>query len=77
MTKGRCCCSYPNEVGAKRIHIIDMIFLPNFPRWIFAVWAKVDDERMQIYLRMRQLSFWLFWALLMGLVIGTSLQTLS
>ena len=61
MQKGRCCCKYPNDVGAKRIHIMDIIFIPNLPRWVFAVWTKVDDEKWLIYSRMRLASFWVFW----------------
>ena len=65
MQKGRCCCKYPNEKGAKIVQIIDIIFIVNLPRWIFAVWAKVDDEKWLIYSRMRLVSFWVFWIVIL------------
>lgn len=46
----------------------------NILRWIFAVWAKVDDERIMIYSRVRFCTFWLFWLTLFGIVIGTSIE---
>ena len=64
MTRGRCCCKYENEKGAKCVQIIDIIFLPNLLRWIFAVWAKVDDDRWVLYAKIRLVTFWIFLRLL-------------
>ncbi len=69
MTKGLCCCKYENAKGSKVIQILDILFFPNIPRWIFAVWSKVDNDRWPIYARMRGCTFYLFWALcLIGLI---------
>jgi len=70
MTKGKCCCKYENAKGAQIIHIIDIINVVNLPRWIFSVWAKVDMDRWPIYSRMRNLSFYFFWALCLFILIG-------
>ena len=70
MTRGRCCCKYENEKGAKCVQIIDIIFLPNIIRWIFAVWAKVDDDRWVLYAKIRLVTFWIFWTLALGAIIG-------
>ena len=53
MSMGRCCARYSNESGAKFIHIVDLIFVPNLPRWLFALWAKIDKDRYPMYARMR------------------------
>ena len=42
-----------------------MVFLPNIVRWYFAVWAKVDQDRWPIYGKVRLLTFWLFWSIIM------------
>lgn len=73
ISKGRCCCKYPNEKGAHIIHIVDILFVANFFRWIFAIWAKVDDHKISIYTRVRWCTFWLFWLILYAIVIGTSI----
>ena len=70
MTRGRCCCKYENEKGAKCVQIVDIIFLPNLPRWIFAVWAKVDDDRWVLYAKMRLVTFWISWTLAMGVIVA-------
>ena len=70
MTRGRCCCKYENEKGAKCVQIVDIIFLPNIIRWIFAVWAKFDDDRWVLYAKIRLVTFWIFWTLALGAIIG-------
>lgn len=50
------------------------MFIANLLRWIFAVWAKVDEERIQIYAKARFFTFWLFWLILYGIVIGTQIE---
>ena len=73
MTKGRCCSKWENEKGAHMIHIIDIIFIANFLRWIFAVWAKVDQDRWPIYSRVRYCTFFLFWGgCLFGLIYNSA-----
>ena len=67
MSRGRCCFRYENESGARCVQVIDMLFIPNLPRWIFAIWARVDNDRWPIYARMRKLSFYLFWLILFGI----------
>lgn len=42
---------------------MDIIFLVNLPRWLFAVWSRVDNDRWPTYARVRRLTFWLFWGL--------------
>ena len=71
--KGRCCCKYSNEIGAGYIHIFDIIFVANIIRWVFAVWAKVDTDRVPIYARVRFLTFYLFWGTGYVYVISTSI----
>ena len=49
-----------------------MIFIANPPRWLFAVWAKVDEDRWPIYGTMRLISFFLFWvAIVLSIIITT------
>ena len=70
---GRCCGKYDNETGAKCVKAIDLIFLPNLPRWALALWATIDEEKIPLYARTRLLSCWLFWiiSLLIVLVSAT------
>lgn len=74
MTKGLCCCKYENAKGSKVIQILDILFFPNIPRWVFAVWSKVDSDRWPIYARMRGCTFYLFWALCLLGLIGDAMQ---
>ena len=67
LSLGRCCCKYDNVTGAKCVKAIDLIFLPNFPRWVFALWATINEDKFPVYARMRLLSCWIFW--LVGLII--------
>ena len=70
MTGGRCCCKkYDNYKGSRNVQIFDMIFIANLPRWIFAIWAKVDEEKWPIYGKVRFCSFFLFWGSIMLVVI--------
>ena len=77
MTQGRCCCKCGNEKGAKCIHAIDMIFIPNLPRWLFAIWAIIDKNKFPLYARMRLLSCWFFWVVSLLSIIGYSSYQLS
>ena len=79
MTAGRCCCNkWDNLQGAKNVLLLDMIFIVNLPRWIFAVWAKVDDDRFPIYSKVRFGSLVVFWATFMLiLIIETSIEALA
>ena len=70
--KGRCCCKYENKSGARCIQVLDIIFIANLPRWLFAVWSRVDNDRWPTYCRIRSLTFWLFWGLSIGGVIAYS-----
>ena len=74
MSMGRCCGRYTNETGAKWIQIIDIIFLPNLLRCIFALWSLLDNERYPMYSKMRLLSFWFFWLFLLMTTIVISIQ---
>ena len=70
MTGGRCCCKIQNEKGAKCVKALDLIFLPNLPRWLFALWATIDGNRYPLYARMRMLSCWLFWVISLLIVVS-------
>ena len=74
MSMGRCCGRYTNETGAKWIQIIDIIFLPNLLRCIFALWSLLDNERYPMYSKMRLLSFWFFWLFFLMTTIVISIQ---
>ena len=68
--KGRCCYKFENEKGAKAVRFFDIIFIPNILRWIFAVWAKVDEDRWPIYAKLRLISFWIIWpSVLLGIML--------
>ena len=54
-----------------------MIFIANPPRWLFAVWAKVDEDRWPIYGTMRLISFFLFWAAIVLSIIITTMIAAS
>lgn len=69
MSSGRCCCKFDNEKGAKCVKALDLICLPNLPRWLFALWATIDSNRFPLYARMRMLSCWLFWVVSILVVI--------
>ena len=69
--KGRCCWKFENEKGAKAVRVIDIILVPNLPRWIFAVWAKVDEDRWPIYGKVRVITFWVVWtAVFFGIMLS-------
>jgi len=70
LTQGRCCFCIEHNRGARYIHRMDIIFVPNLFRWIYAVWAKVDHERYPLYSRVRVYTFWFFWIAVLALVIG-------
>lgn len=70
MTRGRCCFTWPNEKGAHYVLLLDMLFIFNIPRWIFAIWTKFDQDRWPIYARMRLCSFYMFWLLIFGVYMG-------
>ena len=74
VTKGRCCLKWTNEIGAYRIHTLDIVFFPNIFRWIFAIWARVDEERFGLYARVRLGTFYLFWLVIYSLIIGTAIE---
>ena len=75
LSHGRCCCKCDNEKGAKCIHILDLFFVTNLPRWLFALWAIIDTSKFPLYARMRLLSCWLFWMLgLLTVIIYCSYQ---
>ena len=69
MSTGRCCCKFENEKGAKCVKALDLLFPPNLPRWLFALWATFNSNRFPLYARMRLLSCWIFWVVSILLVI--------
>ena len=71
--RGTCCCRYKNKVGARYVHILDMFFLPMIIRFVFAIWAHVDPERIYIYVRVRKLTTTLGWPLGLCFFVGWSL----
>ena len=72
-SSGRCCGRYHNDKAGVIIHIFDLIFVANFPRWLFALWAILDSSRISMYARMRLLTFWLFWVVIFLLTIIVTL----
>ena len=76
VSQGRCCFKkFDNDSGSKSIQVIDMIFIANLPRWVFAVWARVDEDRWPIYGKMRLVSFFLFWAaIILSIVISSMIR---
>lgn len=72
---GKCCCKVKNEKGAKCVKALDLVFLPNLPRWIFALWATIDEEKFSLYARMRLISCWLFWVIgILCIILLASLE---
>ena len=59
------------------MQIIDLLFLPNFPRWACAVWVVMDDSMVPLYARMRLVSWWVFWGLSLLTVISYASFELS
>ena len=74
MTAGRCCFCYENGKGARCIQIVDIFFIFNLPRWFFAIWSKVDNDRWPIYARMRLVSFYLFWLAVVGYFVSQAVE---
>ena len=74
---GRCCGKYDNEKGAKCVKAMDLIFIPNLPRFIFALWATCDGDKFPLYARMRLLSCYVFWAISIFMVIGSASYEVS
>ena len=62
-------------MGANRIRNLDTLFILNLPRWIFAVWCKVDEDRWLIYSKMRLFTFWIQWLAGLGTLIAMTIMT--
>ena len=73
---GQCCCTWKNAKGAKIIQYFDScwILILN-PRAVFAIWSLVDDEKVEIYSRVRLISFWIQWVLIFFLIVGFAFYT--
>ena len=70
-SRGQCCLSVENPEGAKIIQYFDSFFilLLNL-RAIFAVWSLVDDDKVEIYSRVRLITFWIQWVFLFLCIVG-------
>ena len=44
-------------------------------RALFAIWSLVDDDKVEIYSRVRKVTFWIQWLLLFGCVVGFAFYT--
>ena len=45
------------------------------PRSVFAIWSLVDDEKVEIYSRVRLISFYIQWIVLFILIVGFAFFT--
>ena len=45
------------------------------PRAAFAIWALVDDDKVEIYSRVRLISFWIQWVLIFLGIVGFAFWT--
>ena len=70
-TKGMCCLTFENETGGKIIQYLDALgILTLNVRSFFAIWSLVNDERIEIYSRVRLVTFWIQWVCLFIVVVG-------
>ena len=67
---GRCCGSVLNEKAFRYILFIDIIFILILPRTIFAIMGLFKERYLRMYVRFRELSFFVIWpiAFLIGII---------
>ena len=52
--------SKENAEGARMIQYFDSIFILFLNlRSVFAIWSLVDDDKIEIYARVRLITFWI------------------
>ena len=75
-SKGLCCCYFENSRGARMIQYLDVlsILLLNL-RSIFSFWSLYDDKRVEIYSRVRLVTFWVQWLFLFAIILAFVLYT--
>ena len=58
------------------IHYFDAFWILVLnPRAVFAIWSLVDDEKVEIYSRVRLISFWIQWVVIFLLIVGFAFFT--
>lgn len=73
---GQCCCTWQNEEGANIIQWVDAVgILVCSPRAMFAIWSLVDDEKVEIYARVRLITFWILWVAIFVGIVGFAFFT--
>ena len=75
-SRGQCCCSLKNSKGARLILYFDALFIIVLNiRSIFAIMSLIDDMKVEMYSRVRLITFWIQWVVLFLIIIGFAFMT--
>jgi hypothetical protein len=62
---GRCCLKIDNDKGFRYILYVDLAFFVFVPRTIFSIAGLCDKTNLKMYVKMREITFLVFWPLSM------------